>query len=155
MSLLVQALLGAKVDGSGLSLHADRRTRWDQDDNLPMVNEEGSTKKAGWGRTGRGDGGCRPSASGILLGRSAQEFEGVRESASRAVRLLTVPRLSDDKRRCSYLDLLQASRVAVYLFQGGLARFVGRDVYYQNSSAIGVLKGNTSCYLSRGWTPPY
>ena len=58
MSLLLQALLGAKVDGSGLSLHADGRTSWDQDDNLPMVDEEGSTKKAGWGRTGRGDGGC-------------------------------------------------------------------------------------------------
>ena len=37
ISLFPQALLGAKVDGSGLSLHADRRTRWDQDDNLPVV----------------------------------------------------------------------------------------------------------------------
>ena len=36
MSLLLQLLLGAKVDGSGSSLHADGRTRRDKDSDLPM-----------------------------------------------------------------------------------------------------------------------
>jgi hypothetical protein len=52
MSLLLQALLGANVDGSGLSLHVDRRTSLDTCDNLPMavgadeVAKEG--QKHGW-----------------------------------------------------------------------------------------------------------
>lgn len=37
MSLLLQALLGANVDGSGLSLHADGRTRRDRCDDSPMA----------------------------------------------------------------------------------------------------------------------
>lgn len=37
MSLLLQALLGANVDGSGLSLHVDGRTSRDTCDNLPMA----------------------------------------------------------------------------------------------------------------------
>jgi hypothetical protein len=36
MSLFLQSLLGAKVDGSGSSLHADGRTRRDKGNNLPM-----------------------------------------------------------------------------------------------------------------------
>jgi hypothetical protein len=36
MSLLLQSLLGAKVDGSGSSLHADGRRIRDQDENLPI-----------------------------------------------------------------------------------------------------------------------
>ena len=37
MSLLLQVLLGANVDGSGLSLHVDGRTSLDMCDNLPMA----------------------------------------------------------------------------------------------------------------------
>jgi hypothetical protein len=36
MSLLLQALLGANVDGSGSSFHADTR-RSGEDDNFPML----------------------------------------------------------------------------------------------------------------------
>jgi hypothetical protein len=36
MSLLLQSLLGAKVDGSGSSLHADGRRIRDQDENFPI-----------------------------------------------------------------------------------------------------------------------
>jgi hypothetical protein len=37
MSLLLQALLGANVDGSGLSLHVDGRTSLDICNNLSMA----------------------------------------------------------------------------------------------------------------------
>ena len=37
MSLLLQLLLGASVDGSGLSPHVDGRKSLDFCDNLPMV----------------------------------------------------------------------------------------------------------------------
>ena len=37
MSLLLQALLGANVDGSGLSLHVDGRTSRDMCGSLPMA----------------------------------------------------------------------------------------------------------------------
>lgn len=41
MSLLLQSLLGAKVDGSGSSLHADGRRIGDQDENLPIGKSGG------------------------------------------------------------------------------------------------------------------
>ena len=48
MSLLLQVLLGANVDGSGLSLHVDGRTSWDTCDNLPMggVSERDGQRSA-------------------------------------------------------------------------------------------------------------
>jgi hypothetical protein len=56
MSSLLQALLGANVDGSGLSLHVDGRTSRDMCSNLPMaagaedVAEEGQKAERGlWG----------------------------------------------------------------------------------------------------------
>ena len=46
MSLLLQVLLGANVDGSGLSLHVDGRTSLDTCDNLPLPMAVGAEEVA-------------------------------------------------------------------------------------------------------------
>ena len=46
MSRLLQALLGANVDGSGSSLHVERRASRDSRDDLTMVGAKGSKKIA-------------------------------------------------------------------------------------------------------------
>lgn len=86
MSLLLQALLGANVDGSGLSFHVDGLTSRDTCDNLPMAVGTEEVAKEGQKR-GLVVGTLGASSCFIFGVRRVSWIEAVRDTEARPLQV--------------------------------------------------------------------